>query len=243
MTTLKLTGLRKFRQHVQVIGIKHLELNDNGVYGIIGPNGAGKTTLLNCICGLLQPEAGRLTLNDIPLSVATRADYLTHIGTVLTQSDTIFDATVEALLQQHYFYFNLTPPAQWSTVLDQVDLHVQPDLKVGAMSLGMRQRLLVALALSHQPDLLILDEPFNGLDPDGINLLKQRIRNFAKTGIVLIASHNLADLADIVTSVTVMINGKLSPVQSTDQICQQYANGLSDYYQHQRTLKGQEALK
>ena len=103
-------------------------------------------------------------------------------------------------------------------------------MKIGEMSLGMRQRFLLSIAISHQPQILILDEPFNGLDPDGVAQTKQIIQDFAQQNLVMVTSHSFGDLANVVTDVVVMEKGKMGQSESLATINKRFADGLLGFY-------------
>ncbi len=232
MGQIKITNLKKKINDNPILDIKNLQFNGCGIYGLIGPNGAGKTTLLKCICGLLTPDAGEIMIDGEKLILSNRSHFLKIIGSVFAQSDSIFDLSIVQLLEEHFYFFNLPEPATWQILLNKVGLYVSENLKIGDMSLGMRQRLLLAVALSHHPQILILDEPFNGLDPDGVRLSKQLIQDCAKDKLVLITSHSFANLDDLVSKVVVISNGEPSRVEELIQIKKTYKNGLDEYYQN-----------
>jgi ABC-2 type transport system ATP-binding protein len=111
-----------------------------------------------------------------------------------------------------------------------VHLKVAPNIVVKKLSLGMKQRFLLGLTLLHQPEILLLDEPFNGVDPRGVELFKKILTNLAKDKIILISSHNLKDLEDMVSDVVLLKDGKILKRESIDQIRTSYARGLTDYF-------------
>ena len=152
------------------------------------------------------------------------------MGSVFAQSDSIFDLSVNELLEEHYYFFDLPRPKNWQVLLNKVGLNVDPAMKIGEMSLGMRQRFLLSIAISHQPQILILDEPFNGLDPDGVAQTKQIIQDFAQQNLVMVTSHSFGDLANVVTDVVVMEKGKMGQSESLATINKRFADGLLGFY-------------
>ncbi len=194
MTQLKINHITKSINDRNILCIDNLNFESNGIYGLVGPNGAGKTTLLKCVCGLLVPSTGEISIDDLLLSQSTRNVFLKKIGSVFAQSDSIFDLSIRELLEEHYYFFGLNAPKQWAMVLENVGLDVSEKQMIGSLSLGMRQRLLLAVAISHAPEILILDEPFNGLDPDGVVLTKDLIKQLSQDKIVIITSHSFAIL-------------------------------------------------
>ncbi|MDE3316780.1 ABC transporter ATP-binding protein [Lacticaseibacillus zeae] len=230
MTRITIEHLTKSLSGRNILQVENLSFESGEIYGLVGPNGAGKTTLLRCICGLIIPDGGEIQLNELVLDRRTRSTFLKHIGSVFAQSDSIFDLTIDTLLTEHYHYFCLKRPKDWHELLQNVALEITPKQKIGSLSLGMRQRLLLALAISHDPSILILDEPFNGLDPDGVNLTKKLINDLAKDKVVIITSHSFADLNDIMTQSVVIAHGQTSGVKKLAAINSDFTDGLADFY-------------
>ncbi|MHC9532267.1 ATP-binding cassette domain-containing protein [Dellaglioa sp. L3N] len=230
MTRLEVFKVTKEIEGQKILNVSHLNFENSGIYGLVGPNGAGKTTFLKCICGLLFPENGKICIDQLELNKNNRETFLKKIGSVFAQSDSIFDLSIKELLEEHYYYFNLSEPKEWRSVLKNVGLDVSPNQKIGSLSLGMRQRLLLAVAISHNPEILILDEPFNGLDPDGVVMTKQFIQRLAEDKVVIITSHSFADLMDIITDALVMTNGQTSDIKSLSEISQLFSDGLMGFY-------------
>jgi ABC-2 type transport system ATP-binding protein len=230
LTQLKINHVTKSIDDRNILRIDNLSFENNGIYGLVGPNGAGKTTLLKCLCGLLVPNSGDIKIDDLTLNQTTRTTFLQKIGSVFAQSDSIFDLSIKELLEEHYFFFGLKAPKKWSTVLKEVGLDVSEKQMIGNLSLGMRQRLLFAVAISHAPQILILDEPFNGLDPDGVVLTKTLIQQLAQEKIIIITSHSFADLNDIITDAVVMDKGQTSQRKSLTEINMEFPDGLMGFY-------------
>lgn len=230
MTQLKINHITKSINDRNILCIDNLNFESNGIYGLVGPNGAGKTTLLKCVCGLLVPSTGEISIDDLLLSQSTRNVFLKKIGSVFAQSDSIFDLSIRELLEEHYYFFDLNAPKQWAMVLENVGLDVSEKQMIGSMSLGMRQRLLLAVAISHAPEILILDEPFNGLDPDGVVLTKDLIKQLSQDKIVIITSHSFADLNDVITDAVVMSKGQTSYRKTIAEINAEFTDGLMGFY-------------
>jgi ABC-type multidrug transport system ATPase subunit len=177
------------------------------VVGFLGPNGAGKTTTLRMLLGLVTPTSGAAIINgrryadlDEPLHV---------VGAALESSL----AYPGRSARNHLRIAALgggARPGRVDEVLDLVDLTEAADRRVRGFSLGMRQRLALATALLCDPEILILDEPANGLDPEGVHWLRTLLRNLASEGrTVLVSSHILAEVAQTVDSVVILDHGHL----------------------------------
>ena len=175
------------------------------VYGLLGPNGAGKTTLLKMIAGLLHPSEGGIVFEGKPWSRKS----LEHIGALIESPALYGNLTARENLKVHALMLGL-PERRIHEVLETVDLAHTGKKRASQFSLGMKQRLGIAIALLKHPRLLILDEPTNGLDPIGIQELRQLIRSFPAQGItVLLSSHALTEVEQIVDDVGIISGGKL----------------------------------
>ncbi|MGH2871021.1 MAG: ABC transporter ATP-binding protein [Solirubrobacteraceae bacterium] len=177
------------------------------VVGFLGPNGAGKTTTLRMLLGLISPSAGSATINGRPyrqLPAPQRA-----VGAVLDSSSAHPGRTARNHLCVHALATG-APPSRVAEVLDLVELTEAAGRRVGGFSLGMRQRLGLATALLCDPEILILDEPGNGLDPEGLHWLRRFLRDRASAGrTVLISSHILAEVAQTADSALILNHGRL----------------------------------
>lgn len=182
-----------------------LHIKRNTVYGLIGPNGAGKSTLLKMIVQLLAPTEGNIIFDGHPIS---RKD-LDNIG-ALTEGPALYNnLTVEENLLVHAKLLNI-PVSRISEVLEIVDLKKTGKKTAGKFSMGMKQRLGIALALLNNPKLLILDEPTNGLDPFGVKELRDLIAGFPKQGItVILSSHILSEVAQVIDRIGIINRGEL----------------------------------
>jgi ABC-2 type transport system ATP-binding protein len=177
------------------------------VVGFLGPNGAGKTTTLRMLLGLVAPTAGTATIGGRAYRDLT--DPLHVVGAALEASGFHPGRTGRDHLRIHALAGG-TGRARIEEVLDLVDLAGAADRQVGGYSLGMRQRLGLATALLHVPEVLILDEPANGLDPEGVRWLRGLLRGLADEGrTVLVSSHILAEVAQTADSVVILDEGRL----------------------------------
>jgi ABC-2 type transport system ATP-binding protein len=186
------------------------------VTGFLGPNGAGKTTTLRLLLGLAEPTAGEALVfgrrySDLPHPVR-------RIGAVLESNDFHPGRSGRDHLRALAVAAAL-PADRVGQVLELVELSQAADRRVKAYSLGMRQRLGLATALLGDPELLVLDEPANGLDPAGIHWLRAFLRNFAEQGgTVLVSSHVLAEIAQTVDQVVIIDRGRLVATLRLDEL-------------------------
>lgn len=213
---LSATNLTKRYGDVVAVDDLTLALERGSITGFLGPNGAGKTTTLRLMLGLAEPTAGSALLFDRPyqeLEAPSR-----RVGAVLESGD--FDPGRSG--RNHLRALALASGVSFDRVeevLALVELIAAADRRVRTYSLGMRQRLGLAAALLGDPELLILDEPGNGLDPAGIHWLRGFLRQFAEADrTVLISSHVLAEVAQTVDSVLILSHGRLVAERRIDDL-------------------------
>ena len=182
-----------------------LNIQRNSVYGLLGPNGAGKSTTLKMITGILRPTSGSIEFDGHPWQ---RGD-LTQIGALIETPPLYENLTAYENLKVRTTMLGL-PDNRIDEVLHIVRLTDTGKKRAGQFSLGMKQRLGIAIALLNNPQLLILDEPTNGLDPVGIEELRELIRSFPAKGItVILSSHILSEVQQIADHVGIIASGVL----------------------------------
>ncbi len=202
---LKTTGLCKNFKGQTAVNHVDIHIQRNSVYGLLGPNGAGKSTILKMIVGILRPTSGRIEFDGHPWS---RKD-LNSIGALIETPPLYENLTAYENLKARTLALNL-PESRIGEALETVQLENTGKKKAGQFSLGMKQRLGIALALLAQPKLIILDEPANGLDPIGIQDLRGLIRSFPEQGItVILSSHILSEVELIADHIGILANGQL----------------------------------
>ena len=200
------------KQYGPHTAVEHVELHvpQGCVYGFIGPNGAGKSTTMKMLLGLIHPTAGRVRLLGQELTEKSRLPLLRQIGSLIESPAGYLHLTAQENLE---IVADLkgVPHKDIGRVLDIVHLTQDRNRRVGQYSLGMKQRLGIAMALLGSPKLLILDEPTNGLDPAGIQEMRALIRNMpAATGAtVLISSHLLGEMEQMVEQVGIIDHGHI----------------------------------
>ncbi|MGR1084030.1 lantibiotic protection ABC transporter ATP-binding protein [Olegusella massiliensis] len=183
-----------------------LHVDEGKVYGLLGPNGAGKSTTLKMITGMLRPTGGQMLFEGHPWE----RDDLYRIGSLVEQAPLYPNLTAKENLRVRTTLLGL-PEERIDEALQTVGLADTGVKRAGRFSMGMKQRLGIALALLAKPRLLILDEPTNGLDPIGIEELRGLIRSFPEHGItVLLSSHILGEVQHTADTVGIIVGGRLA---------------------------------
>jgi ABC-2 type transport system ATP-binding protein len=207
MTAISVHGLVKRFGGVVAVDDLSFEVRPGTLTGFVGPNGAGKTTTLRMILGLVRPTAGIALVGGVPYARLDRPAH--HVGAVLEASGFHPGRTARDHLRVLAGPSGI-PTSRVDDVLSEVELSASARRRVGGFSLGMRQRLGLAGALLGDPDVLILDEPTNGLDPAGVHWLRGFLRDRVDGGgTVLVSSHLLAELALSADSVVIIKDGRL----------------------------------
>ena len=182
-----------------------ITVRENSIYGLLGPNGAGKSTTLKMITGMLRPTSGKVLFNGHEWN----RKELEQIGALIETPPLYENLSAVENLEVRAKLLNI-PKTRIDKVLKMVDLQNTGRKKAGQFSMGMKQRLGIAIALLNSPKLLILDEPTNGLDPIGIQELRFLIRSFPSKGItVILSSHILSEVQLIADDIGIISNGIL----------------------------------
>lgn len=202
---LETKALCKNFRNQKAVNQVSLQVPENHVYGLLGPNGAGKSTLLKMITGMMRPASGEIIFKGETWSRKA----LGEIG-ALIESPTIYDnLTAKENLQVRATLLGL-PERRIEEALEKAGLTGTGKKRAGQFSLGMRQRLGIAAALLAKPRLLILDEPANGLDPIGIQALREMIQRLPEEGVtVILSSHILSEVEQTADYIGIMVNGCL----------------------------------
>lgn len=238
-TILKTTNLSKKFNGQMAVNQVSLHIPKNSIYGLLGPNGAGKSTTLKMITGIMRPTSGTIEFNG---KQWTRAD-LNDIGALIEVPPLYENLTAYENLKVKTTLLGCSD-SRIEEVLQIVGLTHTGKKKVGQFSLGMKQRLGIANALISQPKLLILDEPTNGLDPMGIEEMRNLIQSFPAKGItVILSSHNLSEVQHIADHIGIIVGGvlgytgKMNPQENLEKLFmevvkenrrEEEANGFDD---------------
>lgn len=228
-TAVEIRNLTKVFDGKEVLRGCNLTVQSGTIYGLLGANGAGKTTMFKLITGLLSPTAGNIKVQGETLSI-DKKDFLRKMG-ILIETPVFYDhLSAKENLEIHLSYMEQSFE-KIGQVLEIVGLGDTGKQPVSKFSLGMKQRLAIGRAISHSPQILILDEPINGLDPMGIRQIRNLFLSLAKDGMtLLISSHILSEIEHIADVVGVLTNGNVMQEVAICEIKKQYPNGLEEYF-------------
>ena len=218
-TILKCENVYKTFGKKQILKNVSFEINEGDILGFIGPNGAGKTTTIKLILGLQTITKGKVLINNYNIDTQfTKA--IEKVGAIVENPDMyMYLSGYENLKLVANLYKGITKQ-RIDEVVKLVKLENRINDKVSKYSLGMRQRLGIAQAILHKPTLLILDEPTNGLDPEGIKEMRELLINLAEKEkmAVLISSHNLSELDNFCNKVCIIKNGEIIETSEISEI-------------------------
>ena len=217
---LRTNALSKSYKNFKALDGLTMNVPKGSIYGFVGKNGAGKTTLIRLICGLQDPTFGDYTLYGRKSTDREVVKSRRRMGAVVETPSVYLNMTARENLQQQYRILGLPSYEGLDEILKLVGLEDTGKKKAKNFSLGMRQRLGIAIALVGDPDFLVLDEPVNGLDPQGIIEIRELILrlNREKQITVLISSHILEELSKLATYYGFIDNGRIVKEMSAEQL-------------------------
>lgn len=217
---LQTQGLTKRYGSLVAVDNLSLEVYSGEVFGLLGPNGAGKTTSINMICGLLPPDSGSTLIHGKTVR-GRDARLRARIG-VCPQNTVIWEKLT--CLEQMQFVGEMygipgkTARKRGEALLENLDLTGERSKLAGSLSGGMKRRLNLAMALVHDPDLIILDEPEAGLDPQSRILVREHIRSLAHHKTVILTTHNMDEAERLASRVAIIDHGKLLVVDTPERL-------------------------
>lgn len=213
-------NLGKQYRHFKALDSLNMHVPKGAIYGFVGRNGAGKTTLIRLICGLQEPTCGSFTLYGIKNTDKNIVKSRRRMGAVVETPSIYLDMTAEDNLKQQYRILGLPSFEPIPELLKLVGLENVGKKKVKNFSLGMKQRLGIAVALAGDPDFLVLDEPTNGLDPQGIIEIRELLLklNREQQITVLISSHILDELSRLATHYGIIDSGRMVKELSAEEL-------------------------
>ncbi|GFI26818.1 ABC transporter ATP-binding protein NatA [Lachnospiraceae bacterium] len=208
--------IKKFGSEIALNNVS-IEFERGKIYGIVGRNGSGKTVLFKTIIGFLKPTGGRIIVDGKEIGKDT--DFADHIGIIIETPGFLSAYSGYKNLEYLASIKNRIGKNEIKKSMERVGLDPNSKKKVGKYSLGMRQRLGIAQAIMENPDILILDEPMNGLDNQGVKEVREILLNLKEEGkSIILASHNKEDIEALCDKVYEMDHGKLTEKKAIDRV-------------------------
>jgi ABC-2 type transport system ATP-binding protein len=226
--SIEAVGLTKRFGHFTALDSLNIKIEGNKCVGFLGPNGAGKTTTLKLLTDMIFPTEGGCSLNGISVQ-KDRKQALANAG-VLIESPEIYPSLTPNEALEMVADLRGVPSAEvrdrTRTVLAEVKMSEWADQKVGRLSKGMKQRINIAAALIHDPDVLLLDEPSTGLDPRGMAEVRAIVRDLKKSHrLIFMSSHILSEVVDVCDEVALIDKGKLLFYDTLENVTSRFADG------------------
>lgn len=217
---LSIKDLSKEYGKYRVLKNVNLDIPNGSIFGLVGRNGAGKTTLMRIITGLAEPTSGTYSLSGVSSNDRKIISVRRRMGSIIDSPAIYRNLSAYDNVKLQYINLGMTSFESIPELLELVDLQGTGKKKAGKFSLGMRQRLGIAVALCGKPDILILDEPINGLDPQGIIQMREILLriNHERHTTILISSHILEELSKLVTHYAFIEKGEILQTLSSREL-------------------------
>ncbi len=207
---IKTVNLTKTYKGTPVVKDINLNIKKGDIYGFIGRNGAGKTTTMRMLLNLIKPSGGHIELFGETVGDKNMPSNLRKMGAIIETPGFYMNLSARENLDIHRLMMNVSDKSCIDRELATVGLSGEGDKKVRNYSLGMKQRLGIARALLHKPELLLLDEPINGLDPQGVIEIRELLLKIADEGTtILVSSHILSEVEKVVNKIGILSKGEL----------------------------------
>lgn len=224
-SVIKTTGITKYFGTTTAAENISITVNEGEIYGFLGLNGAGKTTLIRILLGMIKAQSGSVQLLGSPLN--KRFNRWNEIGYLVETPYAYPNLSVRENLEVYYKLRQLNQPQLVADIIQKLKLDKYEHTKAKVLSLGNQQRLGLAKALMHHPKLLILDEPINGLDPEGIVEIRELLKELATKGTtIFLSSHILGEISKIATRIGIVHNGRLIKELTTKELDDQLIRKL-----------------
>jgi ABC-2 type transport system ATP-binding protein len=219
-TVLQTHSLTKRYGSLTAVADLSLEVNEGEVFGLLGPNGAGKTTSISMMCGLLRPDSGQVVIHGKPITDGD-ADVRTRVGVcpqniVLWGQLTCLEQMV--FIGEMYGMKRKSVTQRSEQLLKELDLTEKRDKRARTLSGGMQRRLNLAMALVHDPEILVLDEPEAGLDPQSRVLVREYVKSLARRKTIILTTHNMDEAERMADRVAIIDHGKLLTVDTPEAL-------------------------
>lgn len=217
---VSIKDISKYYGKSQVLKNVSLEIPNGSIFGLVGRNGAGKTTLMRIITGLAEPTSGSYSISGVSSKDKNILTVRRRMGSIIESPAVFRNLSAYDNIKLQYINLGMTSYDDIPELLELVELKDTGKKSAGKFSLGMRQRLGIAVALCGKPDVLILDEPINGLDPQGIIEMREILLriNKEKHTTILISSHILEELSKLATHYAFIDNGEILQTLSSDEL-------------------------
>lgn len=220
MEILRTNSLTKYFGTTPAADNISIHVKEGEIYGFLGLNGAGKTTLIRMLLGMIKPDHGNIRLFNKQLS--PQFDRWNDIGYMVETPYSYPNLSVTENLKVYYKLRNLTNPTLIDDIIEKLKLTNYKDKKANVLSLGNQQRLGLAKALMHKPKLLILDEPINGLDPEGIVEVRELLKELSENGsTIFLSSHILGEISKVANRIGIIHEGRLVKELTTRELTNQ----------------------
>jgi ABC-2 type transport system ATP-binding protein len=222
MSTAVLQARELTKHYGALTAVDHLslEVHEGEVFGLLGPNGAGKTTSINMLCGLLKPDAGQVSIHG---KIITDGDASLRSRVGVCPQDIVLWKTLTCLEQMQfigemYGLHGKTARQRGVQLLEELDLSEKKDQLARTLSGGMQRRLNLAMALVHDPEILVLDEPEAGLDPQSRVLVREYIKSLARRKTIILTTHNMDEADRMADRVAIIDHGQLLTVDTPEAL-------------------------
>ena len=224
---LKTEGLTKRYGNLTAVKDLTLEIREGEVFGFLGPNGAGKTTSINMMCGLLKPDAGRVTIQGVPVAGGD-PEVRARVG-VCPQEVVLWErlTCLEQLqfIGQMYGLTRQRARQRSEQLLEELDLTSKRGSQARTLSGGLQRRLNLAMALVHDPEIVVLDEPEVGLDPQSRVKVREYIRSMARVKTVILTTHNMDEADRVADRVAIIDHGQLLVLDTPEALKRRVGEG------------------
>ncbi|AEY67247.1 ABC transporter ATP-binding protein [Clostridium sp. BNL1100] len=218
---IELKNVYKYYNDKKVVDDLSLTIEQGELFGFLGPNGAGKTTTIRMIIGLLKPTQGEIWVNGHNVLTEKKKVHR-DIGVVFELPNLYVRSSIKKNLKLFGDLYGVSD-SQVNKVMEDLQLSSQQDVKVGTLSKGWKQRVLIARAMLHKPKIVILDEPTSGLDPNTAALIRNYIKELNNQGTtVILTTHDMHDADELSTRVGIMYNGKLAAIDKPENLKSKY---------------------
>jgi len=219
---IELRNVSKYYGEKKAVDNLSFSVKEGQIFGFLGPNGAGKTTSMKMMIGLLRPSEGNILLDGLDVW-KNRKEVHQQIGVVFENPNLYLKSSIKANLKLFADIYGVKS-SRILEVMDRLQLTDKQNEKVGNLSKGWRQRVLIGRALLHNPKILFLDEPTSGLDPNTTALIRNYIKDINENGTtIVLTTHDMHEADELSHYVGIMYNGRLAAVDTTEQLKGKYA--------------------